>query len=538
MHKRIQYKIIICTLLCILLTICFSSITYAFYYQLLNTTHDNLQFDFTPEDGTGLYVVRVFQSGYLGFEKFTVDRIVTRPLGGEDTVNVSLASVKRGNSIKLVNSEKWDEERTFINNSGLNNSLITSAYVILDSNSRYKITHYGDQKEISIIVQKVTEDGDMYGFSTNAPSAWVTLKEMNSSIVSADPVLENYPKLEISNAELDKFIEENGIEEKGNDDQEKGDFLESILTHIVLAIGTLILGLFEMALGMSQKRGITLDNIIFNRLEPANRASNPIIDLRPLGGIGNSLGGGATADGILYNTLVVQIVTTLFNSLRVIALVLYVVLLLYVGLRMLIAVGTKDEPKSKKFFQYWLTGLILLMVVPYFLPALPYLNNELIKTAAESANTSGSYSIADVAKFLGVQYHGEDAEIIVLKEKLQEEIQRLQGLLGSTSTNPSADVEQAKQKVEDRINSVIGTLETMNNTGKTYFTASDIDNIKNKYNEIVEYVYTNYRNWSDENDTEFNNMLIEINALIWNGTGEDKGKKAYYSDSNDRKTII
>ena len=232
--------------------------------------------EFVPTK-TGLYSINAYNENWIGSQtvaSYRLDRIVNRQLSTMPTyVNVSLASIKKGSSLGLANpgNNAYNKKNAGL---GPNQSRV---YVILDANSKYSFRFFDDMQSYKLIIRKATEEsGATYGFSPNFPSAWVTMGQKDTAINSNDPVLDNYPRMEVTTAQVNEVIEELNLQDKSGQDHSL-EWLESILVYIIFAIGNLIVQIFEAALGI---KGLTLDGIIFNKL--SNNVNNPTIDLRPL----------------------------------------------------------------------------------------------------------------------------------------------------------------------------------------------------------------------------------------------------------------
>ncbi|MBR6252423.1 MAG: hypothetical protein IKR04_01045 [Clostridia bacterium] len=176
---------------------------------------------------------------------------------------------------------------------------------------------------------------------------------------------------------------------------------------------------------------------------------------------------------------------------------------------MLLSVGTKDEPKSKKFLQYWITGLILLIVIPYMLPAIPYISNQLVQTISDSAKSSSKYSMQEVARELDVEYRGEDAEVIRMVDILEEKIEKKRRELSGDTTQLTADEARAK---------IIELMDRYTDTGTLSGLSADEKNeFKNKYLAVADKIYANVADWSSsEYSRKYVDDLYDIRDYIYN----------------------
>lgn len=304
LNNKISYKLIIVCILMQLLLV--SSISFAgdftiqsgsnsevssvmdqsFYFQKDSSSlADEYSYAVFKPTQTGLYRINAlklidFSTGY-GLVSYRLDRVTNMQLSTKYTfTNVSLASEKTGDDVHFANVGNDAYRKDSISGwGGVKHPIDRAVYVVLDKNSLYAIRAQEDIGSSMIFVQvekKAEASGATYGFSNNAPSAWITMGQKNLNINSADPQINGYPTMNVSAKKVNELIDQMSLEDTTNNEH-AFQWLERILVYIIFTIGNTIIDLFEQALGLSR---LTLDNLIFNKM--ANNANNPTIDLRPL----------------------------------------------------------------------------------------------------------------------------------------------------------------------------------------------------------------------------------------------------------------
>ena len=250
------------------------------------TGNDPTYFTFKIDE-TGLYRVNAIQSLIYNdtnsLVKYRLDRQTVMQLSPDkfNFTNVSLASEKEGDTVKLANTGNDAYSKSGIINWGL--PADGAVYVILDKDSIYRVSIQEDlagKIAMVYIDKKPEKSGAIYGFAHNFPSAWVTLREKDLSIGSNDPVLNKYLRMDVSSKVVNETIENLGIKEVTGKDHAFW-WLESILIYIIFAVGNVLVSIFETALGV---KGLTLDSVIFNKMSTDNMTMDlrPTIDLRGL----------------------------------------------------------------------------------------------------------------------------------------------------------------------------------------------------------------------------------------------------------------
>ncbi|MBQ9267011.1 MAG: cell envelope integrity protein TolA [Clostridia bacterium] len=154
---------------------------------------------------------------------------------------------------------------------------------------------------------------------------------------------------------------------------EKAGWLESMITRFLADIGDKLLTLMQKYLGAN----LTIDGIIFNEYEPT------VIDLEGNRGVLGQISG---------------TINTLFTNFQTIAGGIYLALILYVGIRILMDVGTGGQARYRQHITNLVVGLVLLFVGPMFFKYVPTITNEIIQRMASSKQPAYTYYNIDEEK--------------------------------------------------------------------------------------------------------------------------------------------
>lgn len=410
---------------------------------------------------------------------------------------VSLAAMRTNNEYTLF-TENALEEQTIID-------------VILDANKPYTLTINSDvilDEEITITLTKLGEANN-YAV-TNIPASVVSNKDTDyKSKALVDNQNPQHTYVEFTDNEIKNYI--NTIEDKEGT-PEPGGFIEGILVDLIMAFGTVFVSIVEAIIGANVK--LTIDNIIFNKFDQT------VIDLTPLGGIQVGAGTTASGKGIFNNASVGNIIKILFDGLKVLAIIIYIVMLLYIGVKILLSIGGKNQKKFLKYLEYWITGLVLLVVLPYFLPAIPAISNAFVDLMQESARSiNGNYSVSEVLERLGKDpsYLGEDAEVVVLHELIDEEIERLSQMIEDA---PGTRAE-AQASIDGKVDAMLSTFGDLEE--------GQIAELKANISMVIEFIDANFNNWTDETEKEYEDKLAAVRECMFD---------AYFADRDLQEEIM
>ena len=274
----------------------------------------------------------------------------------EDTVDFDYKDIReglKGTAVKVILEEGFHYGIKFDSKALVNKRIVT---VTLTREIPYN-------KDIS----EFEGNWSNYGYS-NIPSSYFTMKTVRTTDQAigspksneyneSDEVKKSpFPTYTLNSASLKELAD--GVQATDSKDtDQKPSWIESALVEIIIFFGQAILWIAEKSLNVDS---LTMDNLIFNNL--GGKAS-PVVDLSKYGGIQIS---SVETGSIMNNAKVVKAVGEVFKGFRYVACIIYILSLLFMGVKMILAVGTPDESKSKKFIQYWLTGALLLYLGPTF----------------------------------------------------------------------------------------------------------------------------------------------------------------------------
>lgn len=326
--------------------------------------------------------------------------------------------------------------------------------------------------------------------TTNIPSHVVSTDFRRLSTSDLDAYLdlvstEDLAHLGIGRVEFEKDIIKEyilaGKKELTTQIEEAG-WLESLITRFIISIGSIFLDVVEWLVGSADE--LSIDSLVFNNF------SQTVIDLSPLGGVPVPP---ATNSSVFGQPEIKNIIKVLFDALKNFALVCYIVILLFIGVRILLSVGGKDQSKYVKYVQYWLTGLLLLLVVPYMLPVVPALNNAFIEIMQKDVTKmSGKYSPSEVIKKLGGDGSllGEDAEVFAIRELINEKIEALEEKIQNAP--------RTREEAQATINSEI---EELINTRLVAIASEKLNEYKNdlreRFDNVINFIDENYENFDE-----------------------------------------
>lgn len=337
-------------------------------------------------------------------------------------------------------------------------------------------------------------DGIVYN-RTQGVAGLNGMEQVDLSTMLEEPLI-GVKVVEFSDKQMEEYYK-TGVDAIEEDDK-GGSALEGILVDIVMAIGTVFMRLVELMIGSDVS--LTIDNIVFNRMDQV------IVDLTPLGGLKLSAEDPTIGKGVFNNPVVGDIIAQLYNALKSLAIVIYIVMLLYIGVKILLSVGTKEQGKSLKFLEYWITGLIILVVLPYFLPAIPVVSNAIVglmESEAESMNST--YTVEEIIEKLGGDASGlgEDAEVEAYDRALKKRIEELEDLINGTPETR----EEAQANIDAKIEDALSKFNSMSSGDKIV--------LREKIDKVIEIIDENFDDWSAVNETDYNAKIKEISDFIY-----------------------
>ena len=139
-------------------------------------------------------------------------------------------------------------------------------------------------------------------------------------------------------------------------------FLDFCAIQVDLIMSQLTVSSTDNGNGVQTDFWFTIDRTVFNRIPLFNVNYFSYVNEGDTYNVGNST---VTAD---YNNIKVKnSVSGVFYICRVIALAAALVVLIYIGIRMLISTVASDQAKYKKMLYSWVESIIILFLMPYIM---------------------------------------------------------------------------------------------------------------------------------------------------------------------------
>lgn len=162
--------------------------------------------------------------------------------------------------------------------------------------------------------------------------------------------------------------------------------LEEVICELLLALGDFLINLMNDIMGEE----VTITKLVYNQVD----AVNP-----------NFFDDSITATGITAN--IKNVVNDWYNVFKMIAIAIYLVVLLAIGINILLASTGDGMSKAKELLTQWLKGLAALVLIPYLIKYAFMLNEALVGMLMETANvpaytigggfsSSGNWSLEEV----------------------------------------------------------------------------------------------------------------------------------------------
>ncbi len=152
----------------------------------------------------------------------------------------------------------------------------------------------------------------------------------------------------------------------GNKKPDNPSFIQKVMTWLVtITIGDTFRGIFTLFFGE-----VSIDKLLFNdypntKLAFYNNGENPLL-----------------RDGLM------RMVKVYYVVFRKVAITFYLIMLLYIGLRIVMKSTAKDKEKYKAMLMDWVTGVIMLFFFPVVIKYLILLNESLVSYLRTSFNAT------------------------------------------------------------------------------------------------------------------------------------------------------
>ena len=167
---------------------------------------------------------------------------------------------------------------------------------------------------------------------------------------------------------------------------------EQELVRLLLAIGDYFIKILNGIIGQE----VTITNLIFNQVDSVNI---------------NFFAG--TAHKGLSSATIREVVNKWFSYFRKIAILLYLVCVLALGIRLIINSTAQGIDQARTLFGEWLKGILFLLLMPYLMHFLININEALVKKMEEAAGNKGytasaSFTDGSIWSATGVEFRSPE----------------------------------------------------------------------------------------------------------------------------------
>lgn len=218
---------------------------------------------------------------------------------------------------------------------------------------------------------------------------------------------------------------------------------EAIISKIFIAIGDVAVSIFGVGDVEIEDDGekslfkinpvVTVDSLVFNEFP------NTIVDF--WGNIGYT------------NKNAKEVIDFWFDVFKAWAIILYIILLIYIGIKTILLSGTAEQKKVKPMLEGWLTGLLIMMFMPFLFKYLIIINDTVVDIIRVNSKYSvhAYYSFNEMFEKWG-QEEGEDSKTTVIEKlyKAQEELEK-----------EIEELEVKKEKLEQNVEAQKNILESL-----------------------------------------------------------------------------
>jgi hypothetical protein len=268
---------------------------------------------------------------------------------------------------------------------------------------------------------------------------------------------------------------------------EKAGFIEETLTRLLLALGSVFLLILQLIIG----KKVTIDKIIFND----NDFKQTILDF---------FGG---SKGTISNEIAIGI-NYWFKVFQYLALFFYLIILVYVGMKVILASTGAQKGKYKEAINSWLAGLLLLFFLPYGLKYIVVINNNLVEKLGENRQSIYTYyNAADIKKMeMDGKYAGGDAFTSDI-----DELKQLEQDLEGKEAELKKQEDEIHAKMPEKVQPVWAQV-SISVPEDVYVEA---------YYKYIYIIYTfipeNINDWTTEVEKQYQKEIDEMYEMLKNG---------------------
>lgn len=271
--------------------------------------------------------------------------------------------------------------------------------------------------------------------------------------------------------------------ELGDAEGEQAPLIERILSKILLAFGDAMVTITQ--LGKNGKENghslfVTVDSLVFNEYPKT------IVDLW-----------GETGS---INAISKNVVNFWFKVFYAWAVVIYVIMLVYMGIKTVLVSGTPKQKEIRPMLEGWIIGLLMLLIIPVLCKYVIKINDTLVDVIRTNSKYSiyAYYTFEDEYKSLGGKQDGEDSMTSIVdrltnaKTELQKDVEELEGYIDAfdegyeEALSNLQDSQKNKAQRETAVKARLNNLDALYTKGTNYQFMKDgqamsVDQI---YNEL------------------------------------------------------
>lgn len=275
----------------------------------------------------------------------------------------------------------------------------------------------------------------------------------------------------------------------GSSEDEKPPLVERILSKIFLAFGDAMVSLTKIGKSNGttddgEKKVsifVTIDSLVFNEYPKT------IVDL--WGDVGST------------NVYAKKVVNFWFNVFKAWAIAVYILLLVYIGIKTVLSTGTPAQRNIRPMIEGWLMGLLMLFFLPFLFKYVIKINDVLVDIVRTNSRYSvyAYYTFEDQYRNMGGKQDGEDSMTSIVdrltnaKEDLRKQIEDLDAYVDAFDEGYEETLAKInecnanKEEFEESVKENLNNLKDLYTTGTDYQFRRDgqVITVDQIYNELV-----------------------------------------------------
>ena len=153
-------------------------------------------------------------------------------------------------------------------------------------------------------------------------------------------------------------------------------------------------------------------------------------------------------------------------------------------------------------------------MVQHFLPAI---FNSLSNSLSSRATALGDYSVTYIANHLGPQFLGEDADVVKMREEIENRIRKLNEKIQEVKNSDQSFTPMTEDEIQAKYNQLVGNM-----MASADFTENN-EKLYRQFEAATRYIEANVYNWTTVNDQELQAMIDEMPDTVYHGGFLSKG---------------